>query len=63
MQNIQQKIDDLVTALRSHSTKTQITFNLFINSDEVEITERHRTIKDLNNAGVSMRNLKGEFIK
>jgi hypothetical protein len=60
---INQAIDDLVKALREESPKQMIAFTLFVNSEESEVKTRTRTPEQLKARGVSMQNLRGEFIK
>lgn len=60
---IQSAIDNLVSALRTNSPPTATAFDLFANHSEVEVRFHSRTPEGLKIDGISMRNLKGEFIK
>ena len=53
----------LMTYLREHSDDTFVSVNIFINATEMEVTTKHRSLDDLKINGISMRNIKGEFIK
>jgi len=59
---IDQKIKDLVDALRHHSDPQVVSFNLFVNCQHHEVTFSKRTTEDLEAEGVSMRNLGRDFI-
>jgi len=61
--NIQSAINNLISVIKSESSDKAISFRLFLNSQEVvtEISERHPD--QLKTDGISMRNLRGEFIK
>ena len=59
---IQTAIDNLVDALRKESPATMITFQLFVNCEERTVKTKHRTPDELKSAGISMRNLRGDFI-
>jgi len=63
MNKIQQAIDNLENVLREHSADTVTTFNVFINCEGREVKVGSRTPDQLKAQGISMRNLKGEFIK
>lgn len=63
MDKIQQAIDNLESAVREFSGNTVTTFNLFINCESVDVNISTRTHKQLSMQGVSMRNVKGDFIK
>lgn len=52
----------LVQYLREHSDDMLVAVNIFINATEVRITETHKSADDLAIDGISMRNVKGEFI-
>lgn len=61
--NIQAIVNVLVSTIRQESPNTAVSFRLFLNSQEVitEISERYPD--QLKEQGISMRNLRGEFIK
>ena len=59
---IQTAIDSLVDALRKESPEHMITFRLFVNCEERVIETAERTPAELKSAGISMRNLRGDFI-
>lgn len=56
-------IKTLLAALRSESGPNTTTFTLFVNCEGHNVETGERTPEDLKRAGISMRNLKGEFIK
>ena len=60
---IEKAIDELVEALREHSNYQMTTFSLFVNCEEREVRCEYRTPEQLKESGISMRNLKGQFIK
>lgn len=53
----------LVDALREESPEQMTTFRLFVNCEERVIETSERTPAELKAAGISMRNLRGEFIR
>lgn len=61
--NIQAIVNVLVSTIRQESPNTAVSFRLFLNSQEVitEISERYPD--QLKEQGISMKNLRGEFIK
>ena len=56
-------IDALVDALREESPERMTTFRLFLNCQELVIEISERTPAELKAAGISMRNLRGDFIR
>lgn len=60
---IKDAIDELVKILRIYSDNDVASFNLFVNSETHEITIGHRSPKDLIESGITMKNLKREWIK
>ena len=56
-------IDSLVQALREESPEYMVTFKLFVNCQEKVIETHERYPEDLQKEGISMRNLRREFIK
>jgi hypothetical protein len=56
-------VDELVKVLRSYSDKDISGFTLFVNSESFEITLNVRSGKDLVQSGISMKNLRQEWIK
>jgi uncharacterized protein YjaG (DUF416 family) len=56
-------IDALVDALREESPEQMTTFRLFVNCEERVIETSERTPAQLKAAGISMRNLRGDFIQ
>lgn len=49
--------------LRELSTDTTVSVSIFFNCDGVTVETSERTPESLMAAGISMRNLRGEFIK
>jgi hypothetical protein len=62
-QEIRKKIDELHDAIREHASTDAITFRLFISSEEINVDMAYRTPDQLKDAGISMRNLAGRFIR
>lgn len=60
---INSRIEKLVDALRQESPSQAVSFSLFVNAEEVEIKTIHRTARQLEQKGINMRNLKGDWIK
>lgn len=60
---INNAIEALVDALREESPERITTFRLFVNSEERVIETSERTPAELKAAGISMRNLRGNFIR
>ena len=60
---IQTKIDELVSLVKQHAPTTATSFRLFQNCENYSAEYEFRTANQLRKAGISMRNLKGEFIK
>ena len=56
-------IEALVDALREESPEQMTTFRLFVNCEERVIETSERTPAQLKAAGISMRNLRGDFIR
>ena len=56
-------IDALVDALREESPEQMTTFRLFVNCEERIVETSERTPAQLKSAGISMRNLRGNFIR
>jgi hypothetical protein len=56
-------INALVESLREESPEQMTSFRLFVNCEERVIETSERTPDDLKAAGISMRNLRGEFIR
>ncbi len=60
---IRESIDNLVDALRKESSETAVSFRLFVNYEGQTIEVEERTAEGLKAAGISMRNLRGDFIR
>lgn len=56
-------IESLVNALREESPEQMTTFRLFVNCEKRVIETTERTHAELKAAGISMRNLRGDFIR
>jgi len=52
----------LIQYLREHSDDTLVSVNIFINAAELIVTTEYKSADDLEIEGISMRNLRGEFI-
>lgn len=61
--NIQAAINVLVKTLKREAPDNAVSFRLFLNSQELvtELSERYPD--QLKSEGISMKNLRGEFIK
>lgn len=57
--NIQQKIDELLEVVRKESPKNAVSFRLFANYFESEVSFDYFTNKSTS----TMKNLKGEWVK
>ena len=62
-EKINNAIELLVKALKEESPEYMVTFKLFVNCEERRIETSERTPEQLKAQGISMRNLRGEFIK
>jgi hypothetical protein len=60
---IENAIQELVKALREESDEQIVSFNLFVNCQEYDVETKRRTPVQLKDQGISMRNLRGNFIK
>lgn len=60
---IENAIEALVCALREESPHYMTTFRLFVNCEERVIETSERTPAELKASGISMRNLRGNFIR
>ena len=59
----EQALEALKEALKKELSDTCTSVSIFINSYETKITTSHRTAEQLKREGISMKNIKGEFIK
>ena len=59
---MEELIDDFIKKLREKSSSTVTSVQIFVSSSNSEIIINKRTPEELRRAGVSMRNLKGEWI-
>lgn len=55
-------VEGLVRHLRYSARGTTVSFSLFVNCEGSSVEIRDRTPEDLKASGISMRNLRGEFI-
>lgn len=62
-QRITAAINALVDALREEAPEQMVTFKMFLNCSELRIETSQRTPDQLKADGISMRNLRGEFIR
>lgn len=60
---LQEIIEEFVDSIRVASEDTATYFSLTVTVDSHEITTVNTTPEQLKARGISMRNLKGEFIK
>ncbi len=62
-QDIKEAIASLQEALIDYSDKDCVSLKLFFNCEGMELTVNKRTPDQLKAASISMRNIRGEFIK
>jgi hypothetical protein len=60
---IKKAVENLRNALIVHGDDECTTMTVFFNCEGYEISYNHRTADDLKNDGISMRNVRGDFIK
>lgn len=60
---IDHAIEALMQSLKDYAPKETVSFQFFMNSEGCEIITQSKTPDQLKSAGISMRNLRGEFIK
>jgi hypothetical protein len=56
-------IDDFIKKLREKSSSTVTAVQIFVSGSDSEIVIKKRTPEELRRDGISMVNLKGEWIK
>ena len=59
---MEELIDDFIKKLREKSSSTVTSVQIFVGCSNSEIVINKRTPEELSSGGVSMRNLKGEWI-
>jgi len=60
---LETKIEELIALLQTTAPDKTVSFSLFVNAIEHETNFCYRLPKELKLAGISMRNLAGNFIK
>lgn len=60
---MEELIDDFIQKIREKSSSTVTSIQIFVGCSNSEIVINKRTPEELRRNGVSMRNLKGEWIK
>lgn len=60
---IEKLMTELYKAVKEESSKDVVEFEFFMNCEGYNYSVQTRTPEELENAGISMRNVKGEFIK
>ena len=60
---IKDAIQELVKILKIYAPDDCVAFELFVNSEGSEAKFRHRNAQELKDNAISMKNLKGEFVK
>jgi len=60
---MEELIDDFIKTLKEKSSSTVISVQIFVSGSGSEIVIKKRTPEELRRNGISMRNLKGEWIK
>lgn len=61
--NMEELIDDFIKKLREKSSSTVTAVQIFVSGSDSEIVIKKRTPEELRRDGISMTNLKGEWIK
>ena len=56
-------IDDFIKKLREKSSSTVTSVQIFVSGSDSEIVIKKRTPEELRRDGISMTNLRGEWIK
>ena len=59
---MEELIDDFIKKLKEKSSSTVTAVQIFVSGSESEIVIKKRTPEELRRDGISMRNLKGEWI-
>ena len=62
-QDIREKINELQEAIFDYGDNDCVSINLFFNCEGLELKVNKRTADQLAQQKISMRNVKGEFIK
>jgi len=60
---IKDAIEELVGILKIYAPEDCVAFELFVNSEGSEAKFRHRNPKELKENGITMKNLKGDWVK
>ncbi len=60
---MEELIDDFIKKLREKSSSTVTAVQIFVSGSDSEIVIKKRTPEELRRDGISMVNLKGEWIK
>ena len=60
---VNEAIDNLIAVVRRNSSYQDTYFKLFFNASESVVEVASRSPEDLKRDGISMKNLRGEFIK
>jgi hypothetical protein len=60
---MEELIDDFIKKLREKSSSTVTSVQIFVSGSDSEIVIKKRTPEELRRDGISMTNLKGEWIK
>lgn len=61
--NSEQALEALKDALKKELADTCTSVTIFFNAQETNVKTSHRTKEQLVNEGISMKNIKGQFIK
>lgn len=61
--DIKEAINNLQELISDYAEKDCVSIKLFFNCEGLELTVNKRTADQLDQAGISMRNVRGEFIK
>ena len=63
MSRLENALAELQEAVKESSYDTTTSFQVFITAQSCEVTINNRSPESLRNDGISMRNIRGEFIK
>ena len=60
---LEEQILELVANIRENSGNNVVSFNLFINYQEVKVNKEYQFAKELKIRGIAMRNINGNWIE
>ena len=63
MDGITEELNNLRAAIEDQADYYCTSVTVFFNCEGYDVTQTHRTAENLKESGISMRNVKGEWIK